>query len=68
MKLLGRILIIAGLALLAIGRKLEKPEPPAAKLVILPRRYYRPPPSRWEVIRAGFEIAFSSVAFATVGA
>lgn len=69
MKLLARVLILIGLAFVAAGHRIDRPEPPAAKCVItLPRRLYRPaPPSRWEVFKAGLEIAFSSVAFATVG-
>lgn len=69
MKLLARVLIIIGLALIAVGHRIDKPEPPAAKcVIILPRRqYYHAPPSRWEVFKASLEIAFSSVAFATVG-
>jgi hypothetical protein len=43
MKLLARLLIAIGLTCVALGRKLDRPEPPAAKLTItLPARHYRP--------------------------
>lgn len=69
MKIISRILIIIGLALIAIGRKLDKPEPPAAKcVIILPRRQYRhAPPSRFEVFRLGFSVLFSSARFGLIG-
>lgn len=44
MKLIARILIILGLTLIAVGRKLDRP--PAAKMVIRPRRHYHYTPPR----------------------
>lgn len=69
MKLLSRVLILLGLALVALGRRIDKPEPPAARcVIILPRRQYCPaPPSRWEVTRLGLAILFNSVQFGLIG-
>lgn len=73
MKILARVLILIGAALIAAGHRIDKPEPPAAKcVIILPRRkYYHAPlcpepvegPSRWEVTRLGLAILFNSVQF-----
>lgn len=42
-RIFSRLLVIVGLALVAAGRKLDKPAPPVARRVIdLPRRNYRP--------------------------
>lgn len=77
MKLLARVLILIGLALVAVGHRIERPEPPAAKSVItLPRRNFRPapfdklrmqPPSRLEVFRLGLQVLFSSARFGLIG-
>ena len=68
MKLLSRVLILLGLTLVAAGRKLDKPDLPASKMVILPRRhYYHAPPSRVEVFRLGLQVLFSSARFGLMG-
>lgn len=42
-RIIARLLVIIGLTILAAGRRLERPAPPAAKMVVtLPRRAYRP--------------------------
>lgn len=68
-RLIGRLIITIGLGLVILGRRIEKPEPPAAKcVIILPRRqYHHAPPSRLEVFRLGFSVLFSSARFGLIG-
>lgn len=77
----GRLIIALGVQLVALGKWLvsdDKPGPgqrrhrtqPGHKAIDLPRHNYRvlnAPPGRWEVIRAGLVILFSSWRFALVG-
>lgn len=67
--IMSRLLIILGLTIIAVGHRIDRPEPPAAKCVIvLPRRRYRRiPPSRLEVFRLGFSVLFSSARFGLIG-
>ena len=70
-RLIGRLITTIGLGLVGLGKKLDPPEPASpVKEIRLNRRYYRivgASPSRWEVIRIGLGILFSSVTFAAIG-
>lgn len=69
-RITAKLLVIVGSALVALGRKLERPAPPPARFVALPRRAYRvvsSEPSRVTVIRLGLAILFSSARWGVLG-
>lgn len=69
-RIAARLLVVVGLALVSMGRKLDPKPAPAARIVTLNRRQYRTggrQPSRGECYRLGLTILFKSVAFATLG-
>ena len=68
---LARLLVALGAGLVALGRRLDKPTPPASRAVIkLARGNYRiknRAPGRGETIRLGLAILFSSARYGLIG-
>lgn len=61
--IIANLLIVIACLMLALAYRLKRD----AKRPLTIRGRIRNEPSRWEVIKTGLQIAFSSVAFATVG-